>query len=185
MRFAIIARHVTHDSRRRAVVGFPPSQRRIDVVDALDLLDHCVRERGQGYRTTTRPRTPGLRTDRDPSLRSAVRRDGIVNHALLRSVVLGAVDYVADPGTGTDVGAAGWDASVLTLGASVVFRAAESTDRRGGTWGEAQADALQAVARFVAVIPDSLGLGAHLAIRVADADQPHVLGVWLSSPVLS
>ena len=88
-------------------------------------------------------------------------------------------------GRATDVVAAGWDASVLTLGASVVFRAAESTDRRGGTWGEAQIHALQAVARFVAVIPDSLGLGAHLAIQVADPDQLHVLGVWLSSPVMS
>jgi hypothetical protein len=159
-------------------------QHRIDVVDALDLLDRCVCERGQGYRTTTRPRTPGLRTDRDLSLSSAVWPDGMVSYALLCSAVFGAADRVADPGTGTDVAAAGWDASVLTLGASVVFRAAESTDRRGGTWGEAQTHALRAAARFVAVIPDSLGLGAHLAIRAADADQ-HVLGVWLSSPVMS
>ena len=109
----------------------------------------------------------------------------MVSHALSCSAVLGDVDYVADPETGTDMADAGWDASVLTLGASAVFRAAESTDRSGGTWGEAQTHALQAAARFVAVIPVSLGLGAHLAIRAADADQPHVLGVWLSSPVLS
>jgi hypothetical protein len=116
----------------------------IDIVDALDLLASCVRDRGEGYRSL-RPR------DELPSA-----TDSIVIDALSKA---GAPLTALSPLAHTpiaDLYASGRHPVPLTLGAVVVFRAAESEDRRGHTWGMSLEAALRAASRFVELAPDGV-----------------------------
>jgi hypothetical protein len=116
----------------------------IDIVDALDLLASCVRDRGEGYRSL-HPRD---------ALPSAT--DSVVIYALSKA---GAPLTALSPLAHTpiaDLYASGRHPLPLTLGAVVVFRAAESEDRRGHTWGMSLEAALRAASRFVELAPDSV-----------------------------
>jgi hypothetical protein len=114
----------------------------IDIVDALDLLESCVRDRGEGYRSP-RPRD---------AFQSAT--DSVVTYALSKTgAPLTALSPLAHTPIG-DLYATGRHPLPLTLGAVVVFRAAESEDRRGHTWGMSLEAALRAASRFVELVPD-------------------------------
>jgi hypothetical protein len=132
----------------------PPSARRLDIVDALDLLDRCVRERGEGYRSLPQRLSAGT-DDASPAA-----PDGIVTLALSKA---GAPRTALGPLAHTPVvegGAAGRARPNLTLGAVVVFRAAESVERRGQTWAMSLQAAERAASKFLELIPDSLVGGA-------------------------
>jgi hypothetical protein len=108
----------------------------IDIVDALDLLDRCVRDR---------------RVDAPPA-----QTDGIVAMALSKA---GTPLTTLGPLSGTPVAdayASGRHPLNLTLGAVAVFRAAESAERRGQTWAMSLQAARLAASRFVELIPDRI-----------------------------
>jgi hypothetical protein len=116
----------------------------IDIIDALDLLDRCVRDRGDGYRSLSRG-------DAFPTA-----TDSIVALALSKA---GAPLTALSPLAHTPIAelyASGRPPLPLTLGAVVVFRAAESVDRRGQTWATSYQAALRAASRFVELIPDKV-----------------------------
>jgi hypothetical protein len=129
----------------------------IDIVEALDLLESCVRDRGAGYRSPRRG-LPGVsRTGANDAFPTAT--DSIVTLALSKA---GAPLTALSPLTQlsvADVYASGRHPVGLTLGAVVVFRAAEAAQRRGQTWAMSLQAALLAASRFVELIPD--GLAAH------------------------
>jgi hypothetical protein len=117
---------------------------RIDMVDALDLLDSCVRDHGEDYRSLRR-------RDAFPTA-----TDSIVTLALSKAgAPLSALSPLAHTPI-ADLYASGRQPLPLTLGAVVVFRAAESADRRGQTWAMSYQAALRAASRFVELIPDSV-----------------------------
>jgi hypothetical protein len=124
----------------------------IDIVDALDLLDSCVRDRGEGYRSLRR-RLPAVpRTGGNDACPAAT--DSIVTLALTKAgAPLTALRPLAHTSV-ADVYASGRHRINLTLGAVVVFRAAESVERRGQTWAMSLQAALRAASRFVELIPD-------------------------------
>jgi hypothetical protein len=127
----------------------------IDIVEALDLLERCVRDRGDGYRSPQHG-SAASRGRRHPTCSKAANR--IVALALTKGgTPLTEVSRLADTPIG-DAYAAGRHSLNLTLGAVVVLRAAESVERRGQTWGLALKAALGAASRFAELIPDSVGL---------------------------
>jgi hypothetical protein len=141
----------------------------IDIVEALDLLDGCVRERGSSYRT---PGRPALRsTDGGHPDVERPATEGIVALAMTKGgVAPGEVSRLAGRHI-ADVYSPGRDRCLnLTVGAVVVFRAAELVERRGETWGACLQGAVRTAARFVEVLPDSSCAGASAMLREA----PHV-----------
>jgi hypothetical protein len=123
----------------------------IDIVDALDLLNSCVRDRDENYRS------PAL----DESTASASWRYD-AGRAVTDDIVTRALASAATPTTTgswlirrsvVDAYASGQNPFNLTLGAVIVLRAAELTDRRGETWGLSVAAAMRAASRFVEPIP--------------------------------
>jgi hypothetical protein len=127
----------------------------VDIVDALDLLGSCVRDRGEGHRS--RRRGDGVPT----------ATDSIVILALTKA---GAPLTALRPLTHTpiaDLYASGQHPLPLTLGAVVVFRAAESEDRRGQTWGMSLQAALRAASRFVDLVPDRVVSSAVEAVAAS------------------
>jgi hypothetical protein len=141
--------------------------RMIDIVDALDLLDSCVRDRGEDYRSLPRRLAVVSRTGLQEEVPAA--SDSIVTLALRKAgappIVLSAL---ADAPV-ADLYASGRPALNLTLGAVVVFRAAESAERRGQTWANSLHAALRAASRFVELIPDRVA--AHATEPVAASHQ--------------
>ncbi|MDT4943473.1 MAG: hypothetical protein QOH14_206 [Pseudonocardiales bacterium] len=126
----------------------------IDIVDALDLLDSCVRDRGAGFRSPRRRGSAAAPRGRYYSCPAA--RDSIVNLALIKAgVPQPALSRLASK-TVADVYASGLHPLDLTLGAVVVLRAAESKERRGHAWGSCLQAALQAASRFIELIPDGV-----------------------------
>jgi hypothetical protein len=124
----------------------------IDIVDALDLLDSCVRDRGEGYRALRRRLPAVLRTGPIDAFPAAT--DSIVTLALSKAgAPLTALSPLAHMSV-ADVYASGRHPLDLTLGAVVAFRAAESVERRGQTWAMSLQAALRAASRFVELIPD-------------------------------
>jgi hypothetical protein len=129
-----------------------PGAHVIDIVDALDLLDSCVRDRGEDYRSLRRRLPAVSRTGRNDAFPAAT--DSIVTLALTKA---GAPLIALSPLAHTsvaDVYASERHRINLTLGAVVVFRAAESVERRGQTWAMSLQAALRAASRFVELIPD-------------------------------
>jgi hypothetical protein len=128
----------------------------IDIVDALDLVDSCVRECGEGYRSLRR-------RDAIPTA-----TDSIVTLALSKAgVPLTALSPLAHTPI-ADLYVSGRHPLPLTLGAVVVFRAAESEDRRGQTWAICSEAALRAASRFVELIPDRVVGYAAEAVAASD-----------------
>jgi hypothetical protein len=126
----------------------------IDIVDALDLLDACVRDRGAGFRSPRRRGSAASPRGRYFSCPAA--RDSIVNLALIKAgVPLSAVNRLADK-TVADVYSSGLHPLDLTLGAVAVLRAAESMERRGHAWGSCLQGAADAASRFIELIPDGV-----------------------------
>jgi hypothetical protein len=128
----------------------PPPAGPLDIVDALNLLDRCVRERGEGYRSLPDRLSAG------PDDASPAATDGIVTLALSKA---GAPRTALSPLAHTpvaDVYASGRSPLDLTLGAVVVFRAAESLERRGQTWAASLQAAVRAASRFLELIPDGV-----------------------------
>jgi hypothetical protein len=126
----------------------------IDIVEALDLLDSCVRDRGADYRSRRRPGAPGSRTERYYTCPAAT--ETIVQLALIKAgAPHSAIGQLAN-GTVADFYASGPDSINLTLGAVVALRAAESGERLGHTWGVCLQAALRAASRFVELIPDGV-----------------------------
>jgi hypothetical protein len=126
----------------------------IDIVDALDLLDSCVRDRGAAFRSPRRRGSAVSPRGRYYSCPAA--GDSIVNLALIKAgVPLPALSRLANK-TVADGYASGLDPLDLTLGAVVVLRAAESMERRGHAWGSCLQAALQAASRFIELIPDGV-----------------------------
>jgi hypothetical protein len=141
----------------------------IDIVDAIDLLDSCVHDRGDGYRS---PHRRGS-ADAGPGGNSGpAATDSIMSLALIKAGVQGpAVSRVANS-TLADVHAAGLLPLNLTLGAVVALRAAESMERRGHTWGSCLQAALRAASRFVELIPDGVAGCAAEAAAVSHRGTP-------------
>jgi hypothetical protein len=134
----------------------------IDIVEALDLLDNCVRDRGADYRS--RPRRGSVDSRSGHYYTCPAATDSIVKLALVKAgAPHSAVDRLTH-GTVGDFYASGPDSLNLTLGAVVAFRAAESKEGLGHTWGLCLQAALHAASRFVELIPDGV-LG-----RAAGAD---------------
>ena len=122
----------------------------IDIVDALDLLDSCVRDRGDSYRSTGRRGPTGSFSRRYPACPAVT--ESIVTLVLARAgTPLTAISRVASTAVG-DAYASGEHDLNLTVGAVVVLRAAESMERRGGTWGLARQAAAQAASRFAELV---------------------------------
>jgi hypothetical protein len=118
----------------------------IDIVDALELLDSCVRDRGASYRSTHRRGSAGSLSRRYPTCPTAT--DSIVTLALTKAgTPLSAISRLAHTSVG-DAYASGEHDLNLTVGAVAVFRAAQSTERRGETWGRARQAAMRVASRF-------------------------------------
>jgi hypothetical protein len=122
----------------------------IDIVDALELLDSCVRDRGAGYRSTHRRGSAGSFSRRHPACRTAT--DSIVTLVLTKAgTPLAAVSQVARTSVDDAYASGGHDLN-LTVGAVAVLRAAQSMERRGETWGRARQAAAQAASRFAELV---------------------------------
>jgi hypothetical protein len=146
--------------------GLMWTDRVIDIVDALDLVDSCVRDRGEDYRAL--PRRLAAVSPIKPKAEAPGVSDSIVTLALRKAgaplTVLSALAHAPV----ADVYASGRPDLNLTLGAVVVFRAAESAERRGQTWAMSRQAALQAAARFVELIPDRVAARAAGAVTAPD-----------------
>jgi hypothetical protein len=122
----------------------------INIVDALDLLDSCVRERGDNYRSTRRRDPIGSLSRRYPACPTTT--DSIVTLVLAKAgTPLTAISRVANTSVG-DAYASGEHDLNLTVGAVVVLRAAESKERHGATWGVARQAAAHAASRFAELV---------------------------------
>jgi hypothetical protein len=145
----------THSIRQRNPWSVLKSEyAMIDIVDALDLLDACVRDRGAGFRSPRRRGSAASPQGRYFSCPAV--RDSIVNLALIKAgVPLPAVSRLADKAV-ADVYASGRSPLDLTLGAVAVLRAAESMERRGHAWGLCLQAAVDAASRFIELIPDGV-----------------------------
>jgi hypothetical protein len=142
----------------------------IDIVDTIDLLDSCVRDRGAGYRSPHRRDLADSRRGRSSNYPAAT--DSIVSLALIRAgAPMSAVSRVANS-TVAEAYAAGLHPLNLTLGAVVALRAAESTERRGQTWGSCLQAALRAASRFIEVIPEGVVGCAAEAVAVSHRGNP-------------
>lgn len=107
----------------------------IDIGEALDLLDWCVRDRGEDYRSAA--------TDRIVPL--ALRKAGAPLTAVSPLARTRVADiYASDRHNPLN----------LTLGAVMVLSAAESAERDEQTWEIALQAALRAASRFLELIPD-------------------------------
>jgi hypothetical protein len=151
----------------------PVRASRIDLVDALDLLESCVRERGEDYRSPRRRLPAASPTGSGDAFPTAT--DSIVTLALSKAgMPLTALIPLAYTPI-ADVYASGQHPLNLTLGAVVVLRAAESAERRGQTWAMSLQAALRAASRFVDLIPDRvLGRAAEaMAASEHGAPPPH------------
>jgi hypothetical protein len=138
----------------------------IDIVAALDLLDNCVRDRGADYRSRGRRGSADSRSGRYYTCPAAT--DSIVKLALIKAGAQhSAVDRLTN-GSVADFYVSGPDSLNLTLGAVVAFRAAESKERLGHTWGLCLEAALHTASRFVELIPDGV-VG-----RAAEADSVQI-----------
>jgi hypothetical protein len=138
----------------------------IDIVEALDLLDSCVRDPGHGYRSL--PRRLAAVSSTEPQDEALAASGSIVTLALRRAgAPLTALRAVAHAPI-ADVYASGRPDLNLTLGAAVVFRAAESAERQGQPWAMCLQAALQTAARFVELIPDRFAACAAGAVTAPD-----------------
>ena len=128
------------------------TDRVIDIGYALDLLDSCVRDREED----NQPRALAVVSPTGPEHISPAAGDGIVIVALglagTPPEALSALTHISI----ADVYASGRPALNLTLGAVAVFRAAESAERRGQTWGMSLQAARRTATRFTELIPDRL-----------------------------
>jgi hypothetical protein len=142
----------------------------IDIVDTIDLLDSCVRDRGAGYLSPHRRGSADSRRGRHYTCPRAT--DSIVSLALIKAgVPPSAVSRVANS-TVADVYAAGLHPLSVTLGAVVALRAAESMERRGHTWGSCLQAAVRAASRFIELIPDGVAGCAAEAAAVSHRGTP-------------
>jgi hypothetical protein len=146
-----LCRAADHDE-----VSWP--NRVIDIGYALDLLDSCVRGRGDDNQPS--PRHLAVESPHEPEHIFPTAGDNIVIVAMRKA---GAPPAALSALTHTciaDVYASGRPALNLTLGAVAVFRAAESAERRGQTWAMSVQAARRTASRFAELIPDKLaGVG--------------------------
>jgi hypothetical protein len=160
--------HCRAGSRRSAARGMAscisrddvrqPPAGPLDIVDALELLDRCVRERGEDYRSLPDRLPAGSPTGADEAFPGET--DRIVTLALSKAgAPRQALSALAHTSL-ADLYASGRHPFDLTLGAVVVFRAAESVERRGQTWATALQAASRAASRLLDLIPDSVVAGA-------------------------
>jgi hypothetical protein len=145
----------------------------IDIVDALDLLDSCVRGRGESYRSPIRQGSPA-RASGGHDTGQAVT-DSIVTLAMAKA---GAPITAVSRLTGTSIGvayASGQNPLNLTLGAVVVLCAAESVERRGETWAAALQAALRTASRFLELLPDRVvECAAEATAALGGAEAPRI-----------
>jgi hypothetical protein len=149
----------------------PARAGRIDLVDALDLLESCVRDRGEGYRSPHR-RLPAVSPTGSGDAFPTATDNSIVTLALSKAgAPLTALISLASTPI-ADLYASGRHPLNLTLGAVVVFRAAESAERRGQTWAMSLQAALRAASRFVDLIPDRVVARAAEAVAASHQGAP-------------
>jgi hypothetical protein len=124
----------------------------IDIVDALELLGSCVRERGESYQPPCRRLPTASPTESEDRYPAA--RDSIITLALSKAgappEALNAVAHMPI----VEVYASGRPPLDLSLGAVVVLHAADSAELRGQAWAMCLQAALEAASRFVELIPD-------------------------------
>ncbi|MFL6163552.1 MAG: hypothetical protein ACJ74U_15170 [Jatrophihabitantaceae bacterium] len=160
-------RQLCHDAHHPGEVSC--TYRVIDIGYALDLLDSCVRDRGEYYQPP--PDAWRSHPPAEPEHRWAPAGDSMVVLAVRKA---GAPQTALSALANTpiaEVYASGCPALNLTLGAVVVLHAAESAERRGQTWAMAQQAALRAASRFLELIPD------RLASHAAAAGAPYPRGL--------
>jgi hypothetical protein len=127
----------------------------IDIVDALDLLNSCVRDRGENYRSPALDESTASASWRYDAGRAVT--DDIVTRALASAATPTTTGSWLMRGSVVDAYASGQNPFNLTLGAVIVLRAAQSTERRGATWGASLEAALRGASRFVELIPGGFG----------------------------
>jgi hypothetical protein len=138
--------------------GVSRPDRVIDIGYALDLLDSCVRDRGEDNQRA--PRHPAVVSPPGAECISPAAAGSFVVAALGKADAPPAALRALTHTSIADVYASGLPALNLTLGAVVVFRAAESAERRGLTWAMSLEAALRTASRFADLIPDKVtGLG--------------------------
>ncbi|MGX7678613.1 hypothetical protein ACSMXN_06920 [Jatrophihabitans sp. DSM 45814] len=125
----------------------------IDIVDALDLLKSCVRDRGADYRARPRRGQRGSRRARYYECRPG--SNSIVGLALIKADVSAATATLLTNCSVGEAIASGSAPKEFTLGAVVTLRAAQTMERRGHDWGSCLQAGVQAAARFIELIPDS------------------------------
>jgi hypothetical protein len=140
----------------------------IDIVDALDLIDRCVHERGDSYRSPRSRDPAGPVSRRFPTCPAA--SDSIVTLVLTKAGTPHAVISGLASTSVADAYASGERDLNLTVGAVVVLRAAQAVERRGQTWGVAREAAVRAASRFAdLMLPVAEG-----ARSAAQADSPSI-----------
>ncbi|MDQ1731609.1 MAG: hypothetical protein QOK10_1768 [Pseudonocardiales bacterium] len=124
----------------------------IDIVDALDLLEACVADRGADYCSSRRAGSATSRSERFYDCPAPA--DSIVGFALTKAGVPPAAVDPLGLWSIAELHGSQPGAVRLTLGALVVLRAAESADRLGQAWGSCVRAALRAVPPFLELIPE-------------------------------
>jgi hypothetical protein len=124
----------------------------IDIVDALDVLDSCVADRGADYRSRRRRNWAVPLSER--YYHCPAPAESIVSLALIKAGAPQSSVGLLSHKSIADVYATDRARLNLTLGAVVALRAAESMERLGHSWGSCREAALQAASRFVELIPD-------------------------------
>jgi hypothetical protein len=131
----------------------------IDIGYALELLDNCVSDRGD----QSPPRRAAVVSLTGPERISPAAGDSIVIVAMRKAgappAALSALRHISF----TELYASGRPVLNLTLGAVVVFRAAQSAEQRGQTWAVAVQAAWRTASRFAELIPDRLASPAAAA----------------------
>jgi hypothetical protein len=112
----------------------------MDVVDAFDLLDACLRDQAAGHHSAADSEVPGA------LLSAALGSPPMREHGVLRLPLeceLGDSESGCEPGT-------------LTIGALIALRAADRKQRSGSCWNCSVAAALSAVVAYVDLLPMQL-----------------------------
>lgn len=112
----------------------------IDVIDALDRLDECVRDQADGHDPSDASRLPGA------LLAAAVGKPLAIADALLQ------LPLVPD----RRVGESAMERETLSIGALVALRTADRKQRAGACWSCSAAAAQRSVVAYVDLLPDRL-----------------------------
>ena len=112
----------------------------IDIVDALDLLDECVRGEAAGHYSPEDAKLPG-------ALLAAVVSQAFPSARGLLRAPLGPRSRAEDAATGRET---------ISLGALIALRTADRKQRTGAPWVSSVAAARRAVMAYVDLLPERL-----------------------------